>query len=963
MSRIFLMLYSICVILACNRTEITIEPGQAPFLNIDSNWADSMMLELTLEEKIGQLFVLRPDSVVQLKDSILGWGSTGKLGGIILENVDLDTFAHLVDTLQQLSRVPILNGTNQSIVLNNQFTDVTHFPLPATFSAIQKDSIYLQLLDLYVRQCQTLNIHFSLSPVLNQNQLSDSIYNFQYYQSDSLQILRRAMATLSSLHHNRLLSVAQSFKDLVFIENDTLPILDSLLLKYKLLTQNGLSGILTSRQIYKQHEVEKMRSTFLRAYLKRQVGFDGLIFGEINAETKLENLLHAGTDIFIVEKDVSAHIDTIKNMLALGLLNAKALNHKVYKILMAKSWVGLDRICEQIYAPQARHTMEQDQFDYYIRSLFERSITLAWNYNDLLPFTGTYKRNFRLVQIGKTQLNTFKSYFEKYADFRPFHYRPKENGILTPLERRKFRTATVVITLDNQNLQKEKDSVFILSVNELSQKEKVVLINFGNPLNLQYFDTTLTAIQIFERNKITESLAAQLLFGSIQANGRLPLKIAKHLPSQAQTLTPVTRLKYTVPQDVGIAPHKLVGIDAIMGNSILSGATPGGQILLVKDGKIFYHKSFGWHSFEKKQEVQENDLYDIASITKIAATNLAVMKLYDQKRIELKDKIKQHLECSETSTIKNITLNKLLIHQSRLQSNMPIAPYVLYRDTSGADCNKYYCNHPYGDFNIQVADSLFMDRRWIDSIWAKVDHLPIQRRKRFNYSDVNFNLLKRIVEQKEGEKLDDYLNKTFYYPLNLRHCTYNPLARFRKDQIVPTAYEETWRKQLIDGFVHDESAALLGGVGGSAGLFSNANDLAVLFQMILNGGTYGGKDYLSPETIRFFTSNKHGNHRGLGFDRNTNRRARTCSGKAPATTYGHTGFTGTCVWVDPENEIIFIFLANRIHPSVKNKRLFRLNTRSRIHNVLYDALGTYEDKLFPKTKKSMVRLADIGIDE
>jgi beta-N-acetylhexosaminidase len=453
-------------------------------------------------------------------------------------------------------------------------------------------------------------------------------------------------------------------------------------------------------------------------------------------------------------------------------------------------------------------------------------------------------------------------------------------------------------------------------------------------------------------------LAAQLLFGALQAKGRLPLAISNQLLfHHGIDNTPIIRFKYTVPEEVGIAAYKLVGIDAIARNAIGIGATPGCQIFVAKEGKIIYSKTFGSHTYEKKEAVEKTDLYDLASITKVASTTLAAMKMYEQEKIQLDGKIGDYLDIDENAPIRDLTLNQLLTHKSGLQANMPIAPFIMYKDTTDTFCNEYFCQEKYLTYIVPVADSFYMDYRWQDTMWQKVYQMKPFKNKRYRYSDVNFNLLQKVVETRYKSSIDEYVKLNFYYPLNLEHVTYRPLEVFDVNEIVPTA-QDFWRKQLLQGYVHDESAALLGGVGGNAGLFANAEDLAVLFQMLLNGGSYGGKEFLKPETIRKFTTQQAGSLRGLGFDVQTKSGTRNCSTKASPSTFGHTGFTGTCVWVDPETELIYIFLSNRIHPNVNNRTLFKEGTRKRIQSLVYDALDTYPESEKSKNEPQIMR-ADI----
>ncbi|MEL6867530.1 MAG: serine hydrolase, partial [Bacteroidota bacterium] len=407
------------------------------------------------------------------------------------------------------------------------------------------------------------------------------------------------------------------------------------------------------------------------------------------------------------------------------------------------------------------------------------------------------------------------------------------------------------------------------------------------------------------------------------------------------------------------AAYKLVSIDAIVQQAIRLGAFPGAQVLVAKEGKVIYQKSFGKHQFDNRQLVHADDLYDLASITKIASTTLAMMHLYEQRAFKLNSAIGPYIQCDKKQPIGKLSFKRLLTHQSGLQANMPIAPFIMFEDTTNLACNTYFCKSRKSPTDIQIADSMFMTSTWVDSIWQEVYSLKPRRRKRFRYSDVNFNLIQRFIESHTKMGLDRFVNQQFYRSLHMQHTAFRPLEKFKAHQIIPTTDDKKWRKQLLRGYVHDESAALLGGVGGNSGLFSNTQDLAVLFQMLLNGGNYGGKKYLKKSTIDYFTAARHGNHRGLGFDKPTKTRNRTSSDKASRQTYGHTGFTGTCVWVDPAEDLIFIFLTNRISPDIHNKKIFKHKVRKRLHNVVYEALNTYEaptDVLLPREEVNLERV-------
>ena len=365
---------------------------------------------------------------------------------------------------------------------------------------------------------------------------------------------------------------------------------------------------------------------------------------------------------------------------------------------------------------------------------------------------------------------------------------------------------------------------------------------------------------------------------------------------------------------------------------------------------MVYSKSFGHHTYDKGRAVESNDLYDIASVTKIAATTLAVMKLTERNDLSINERLGSYTDFSSGASVNSIRLKNLLIHNSGLLPAMPISKYYNYRIVPTEGCNDFYCTHQHDNFNVEISPSLYFRKDYQDSIWQIVERARIVRRGRYRYSDLNFFLLQKAVEYVSHRSLDQYVDENFYAPIGLRRILYNPTKKFPLEHLVPTEKDNVWRKNLVHGYVHDPAAALMNGVGGNAGIFANAEDIAVLFQVLANDGVYGGVQYFDQNTIKEFTTSKYGNHRALGFDKPVKKKYPTCSSQLPITGYGHNGFTGTCVWVDPDSDLVYVFLSNRIHPSANNKKIFVENVRSRIHDIAYDAFGSFSGEL-PKFRE------------
>lgn len=424
---------------------------------------------------------------------------------------------------------------------------------------------------------------------------------------------------------------------------------------------------------------------------------------------------------------------------------------------------------------------------------------------------------------------------------------------------------------------------------------------------------------------------------------------------------PKSQLSRTNSLFVGLSQDTLRKIDYAVRNAISGRAFPGCQVLAVKDGNIIYDKSFGHHTYDRQQLVDRESMYDIASLTKVVSTTLMAMKLYELEAYDFQDSLKDYLPdtlrkyLKFASTIRNITFQELLVHKSGMPAGFPILPYMQYTNEEVGRFDKYFCDLPDTVFTIEVAENFYLEECYKDSMWLRLNRIWLDPSKPYKYSDVNMNTLyfifKSIIEndpRKFGFKeplkeLEDrnlyeaYLYREFYKKLGMLSTLYKPRDHVNKNRLVPTENERYWRKQLLQGYVHDPNAALYGGIAGNAGIFSTTNDLAILGQMWLNGGVYNGVRYIKKETVDHFTKAQPDSHRGLGFNKpSLNTSAFGCADSAPPETYGHTGFTGTCIWIDPVNNITFVFLSNRVHPKVNN-RIYNYGIRGNAHQYVYDA--------------------------
>jgi beta-N-acetylhexosaminidase len=860
----------------------------------------------------------------------------GRLGGLQISDLPVTAYLNLMDSCRLLTKVPLMIGTAEQSLMNNQFSDLIHLPDSRSLRQMAGDSLLETIDQLFIQQARALGINWRQS---TKNLSAPIIYTFNQNGILNFETVQTEDITRSDANEWRF---SASFVAA------TTPLIKA-----------GLPGMHLPAELLKKGMVPDQ----LLQKLRQELAFEGLLLSDWDSEITPQQL-NSGVDLFLVKKAPMEALFSLQRAYKNGLLTDKVLDQKVRKILLAKNWIQKSR--ENLFRANGPHLLalqasiqpfqtEHEQnskildrselkdhfnspkWELFRHRLYEESIILANNPRGQIPFTKL--GNFTIWEFSERPLRSFRKAFKKFADFniqRLAEWPDQLPAIALS------QGNVHIILLDHYQLDSQKDKDFLQSIQSPTKGTQLVIVNYGPLSNLPLLPAHAGVVQMYERNEVTESLGAQLLFGAFQARGQLPEEWKQQVDFLAPTSIPI-RLKYGIPQEVGIDPARLVGIDAIARNAIQEGVMPGCQVLVAKEGKIIYNKAFGHHTYRKNQSIQPDDLYDLASITKVGATTLALMQLYEEQKIGLNTPLKEVLPLPETSELRPISIKRLMTHQSGLQIYMPVAPYLLFRDRPNAECDSFFCKNPTDTFAVQIADNFYFKKEYQEKIWQDVVELPLYKRKRTRYSDVNFYLLQKVIEEQTAQRLDQLVAQKFYQPLGLRYMTFNPARKFNKKRLVPTELDKRWRQQLVRGYVHDETAALLGGVAGHAGLFGTAEDLAVVFQMLLNGGHYGGRQYLAAQTIELFTSRQYGTSRGLGFDKPSSKNQKAVAEDASPNTFGHTGFTGTCVWADPDEELIFIFLSNRVYPVARNPLLNKFEVRRRMHQVVYDALDSFTE--------------------
>lgn len=945
----FLLL--VVLISSCRPQEKPQIQSKVPFINNQTfYWADSLVQTLSLDEKIGQLLLweYKDNRFDQLRMEL----NNLHLGGVVMRQRPLLQHFELVTLLSQESSFPPLIASTASTLFNNQLSGVENIVPESLINATANDTLFDHLNQLAAIQALALQVNLNISQPVNAHQIS----------GDRLQSKR-----IQALNKRRIASVAFEFTDFHPQLADSSLRLQTLLQPAQVLTDKGIGGFVLSSQLPTRIPEQLSKDNY-NAYLQKHINFDGLLLRKTaNPEMAIRNL-QSGVDVLWLTSDSPTAIhQRISKALETGELSRSELDQKVRKIFMLKKWMhnGFDsshgpgqqqiyqplkaasppRPRQEIGLPIPSNKIYEHFFDtkwgLFNYDIAQRGLTLLSNPRHLIPVSDFSKSPIRLIHYGTTSFPDFQEKLAQYTDFSRQIGEIDAEGNWLPLNNGKNNYLNCLLLGPDQIIS-PKDQPFFESLVAANKTGQLVIINFGAPHQVASLDDNFTLLQAFTQSTVTEAIAAQIVAGGLPTRGINPMDINTFWESGQQEKTPKIRVSHAPPEFVGIRPEKLVSLNAIANAAIRGKATPGCQIAVIKDGNFIFHQSFGYHTYANKKSVRKDDLYDLASLTKISATTLVAMRLQEAGILDINDRIKKYLPEYNKAPFRNVKIKELMTHRSGIQPHMPVVPYLKYRGEDNAACDSFFCKTASDTFTIQIADQFYFQQRWQDQIWDDMNAVQMRRFDKFRYSDANLILLQRILERKQNQNLDQLAKRYFYRPLGLSNITYQPLKRFNKNRIVPTEDDEKWRRQLIHGYVHDETAALLGGIAGHAGLFSNASDLAILLQMLLQGGTYANTPYLKPETIELFTSSRHGNHRGLGFDKRhrSNRTGRAYD--MTPSAYGHTGFTGTAAWVDPDHNLVFVFLSNRLHPSVQNRDLFSKRIRTRLHQVVYDALDSYQ---------------------
>lgn len=974
MKKIILSILSACVFISFSF--IPKPSGQdPPFYMSNTRWADSVFKTLTPDERIAQLFMVAAYSnkdkvhVKEIKDLVDKY----KIGGLIFFQGGPVRQALQANCYQSCSKVPLFMSMDAEWGLAMRLDSTTKFPRQMTLGAIQNDSLIYDMGVEIARQCKRLGMQINFAPVvdINNNPLNPVIGN-RSFGEDKYNVAKKAAMYMKGMQDNKVLANAKHFPGHGDTDSDshkTLPTikssrerLDTLeLYPFKELIAQGLGSMMVAHLSIPAldttpNQASTLTKSIVTGLLKDTLGFKGLVFTDaLNmkgvskfykpGEADVKALL-AGNDVLLFAEDVPTAITEIKKAIERGEISQEEIDKRCMKILLAKQWSGLDHY-SKIKLKNLYTDLNTPHAELVNRKLTEASMTLLQNENNIVPLQDLDSMKIASLSLGYKELSIFQQTLSNYAPV-------KHLGVDKDAKQSVFDTILsqlkgydpVIVHINNTNNRPDKNFGLTPQVAEmlsaLIREHKVILNVAANPYILAKMDSLELAdavIMSYENNDHSESYSAQLIFGGIAVSGKLPVSSGIYKAGTGID-TKKIRFKYTIPEELNVDSKALSRIDSIVLRGIKDKVFPGCQVLVAKNGVVIYQRSFGHHTYATKINVKNDDLYDIASITKIAASTVSLMKLADEHKVSMDERLCFYLPWLEGSNKQNIVIREMMTHQAGLRDWIPFWMKTVNKD--GTYKEGIYNKTPNDLFSKRVANDLYINKNYEDTIYKQIIASPLKESGKYLYSDLGYYFLKKIIEDKTESALNVYVHNTFYAPLGLTTMGYKPLSRFELNRIVPTEFDAKFRKQQIHGDVHDQGAAMMGGVAGHAGLFSNANDLAIMMQMFMNYGSYGGKRYLDSVTVADFTKCQYckDNRRALGFDKpemNPDKDSPVC-GCVSYLSFGHAGFTGTLAWADPSNQLVYIFLSNRVYPDAEDNKLSKSGIRGKIQETIYDVV-------------------------
>jgi beta-N-acetylhexosaminidase len=958
---------------------------QPPFLSVERKWADSLMQTFTLEEKIGQLIMVT--SMPQRGEVDHNWVieqiEKHKVGGVLFLRSSPTILASLVNTFQEKSKTPLFIAIDAENGLSFRMDSVTTYPNLIALGATSSDTLIYSMGREIGQQCKRLGINVNFAPVADVNSNSENpVINFRSFGENPEKVSEKTLMLAKGMQDEQIFVTLKHFPGHGNTTKDshhTLPVIDldyktwqkTDLIPFKKSIDAGINGIMTAHILVPSIDKSKRPATLskrvMTGILKDSLGFSGLIFSDgmnmkgitnmFKEEVASVEALKAGVDVLEFVLNPEKVIEAIKKAIAKGELTEKEIEEKCLNVLLAKKWVGLDNY-KPVDPKNLINDLNKPFYELTARQLTEQSVTILNNTNNLLPLSRLDTLKIASVAIGSTEITAFQTGLDRYMNIDHFTLANdtslEEINLLMPqLNNYNLIIASIHNTRSLPQRQYGVTPAHIEALFAIGNNHKTISVFFSNPYSLQQYkkaENPSTTLILYEENLTTMDIASQAIFGAINVDGLIPVTVkGVACAGSGEKTTYKHRLKYTLPEETGIDSRKLYPvIDSMIRSAIQNQLFPGCQLLIAKNGKVILNKAFGYHAYDSITEVKTSHLYDWASITKITGALPILMKWAQDSIIRLDEPVSTYWPPLKKGNKSKITFRELLAHQSGLKPGILFHSKLVKENHN--DPNRLFSETPKPGIDIRISNDLYTTNEVKEQFISEIFKSDLQQPGRYNYSDLGFYLLPEIITTIGKNDYEQILYNHFFKPLGINNVLYNPFYHLPLNTIVPTEYDRNFRKGLVHGFVHDEGAALLNGISGNAGLFGNANELAKIMQFYLQNGFYGDFNYLNKKIVDEFTKtqfSESGNRRGLGFDKPTIGNENLSKENAyPAlgvskNSFGHSGFTGTITWADPETGLLIVFLSNRVYPTRNNNKLNETRFRSKLIQTVVDNTGSF----------------------
>lgn len=958
---------------------------EPPFLKYLSHpWVDSVMKTMTPEERIAQLiwvagFASRDISYdVDLSNMI----RDNRLGGVIFFRGYAPKQSEMINYFRTISKVPPIIALDGEWGIGMRLEDVIKFPYQLTLGAIKDDSLIYRMGSAIATQFRRAGVNINLAPVADvDNNPENPVINFRSFGEDPDNVSRKTLMYMNGLQDNGIIAAAKHFPGHGDTEVDShldLPVisyqkerLDSVeLFPFKALINNGITGVMPGHlwvpAIEPARDIPSTISyNVLTGLLKNELSFKGLVLSDamnMGGITKYAKkgeaeilALKAGMDVLEYVTDPALAIKNIAEQVKKGEITQQSIDEKCRKVLAAKYWAGLNNP-RPVVSENINNDLSSVNIETLVRELYDNALTLINNDKNIIPVKHLDSVKIATLAINSSLITDYQKRLEKYAPADHF-FIDTLNSINTDKLLKKLVSYDLVIAGIFGTDQKASFNFGIPEglndfLEKINAEKRCIITWFGNPYAIARLDgiqKSAGLIIAYQENEFTEDLAAQLVFGGTGAKGSLPVTINDRYPAGYGIITPGgLRLKFGLAESTGINSAFLNSkIDSIAEGGIIAGAYPGCEIMIARKGTVIFHKTYGYQTYDNRIPVLENDLFDLASVSKVSGPLPGLMKLDEEGKFSPDKTLGYYLPYFRKSDKSDLLMKDILAHQAGLVSWIPFWKKTVNK--KGEFKPKTFSHETSEKYPLKVAESLYIHKNYRDKIFKEMKKSKLSGEKKYLYSDLAFIISPEIINTLTGEKWYDYVTRNIYQKLGAYNIGFNPYLKYPLSRIIPTEYDSLFRKQQLHGTVHDEGAAMLGGISGHAGLFATANDLMKLMEMYRRMGNYGGEQIISDSIMKKYTSYQfpeNNNRRGLGFDKpqvdigKPGLRNPYPTASATPESFGHSGYTGTFVWIDPKNEFTYIFFSNRVYPTRNNNKLSDMNIRTEILQVIYDAINT-----------------------